>query len=124
MDRSTIKVLPTGFDDPVQLIATKVLSYLEGERLPTMTLVERSHPAASVISYSFLDGGVEVEFVTDASIRNYLEMRILGFEAFRWLMYVLRLTQPRRLRGESHIPMHYELESRFKEATLRALRNY
>jgi hypothetical protein len=122
MDRSSIKILPIDFDNPVQSISEAVLSYLERENLPTRTLVERANPSTSAISYLFLDGGVELEFVTDTSDYRYNSMKILGFDSFRWLMYFLRLSQPRRLHGESRIPMHYDLESRFKKTTIRALR--
>jgi hypothetical protein len=122
MDASTVKGSSIGLRSPVQFSATAVISYLDGVHLPTMTLVERPPPSVSVLSYSFFDGGVECDFTSARSKRKYLAMRIFGFEAFRWLMYALRLTQPQRLRGESRIPAHYELESRFEWRTLRALR--
>jgi hypothetical protein len=100
MDRSSIKILPIGFDNPVQSFSTAVLSYFERENLPTRTLVERAHPSASTISYVFLDDGVELEFITATSDYRYNSMKIPGFDAFRWLMYFLRLSQPGRLHGE------------------------
>jgi hypothetical protein len=119
--RPAVNLVSIRCEGPVQSIATAILSYLAREHLPTMTLVEHASPSPSVLSFLFLDGGVDIEFVTDASTRRYLMVRVLGFEASRWLMYLLRLTQPRRLHGESDTPAHDQLKSRFRETKLRSL---
>jgi hypothetical protein len=113
--RSSIEPFAAELSDPVRSVARAVLNFLAILNLPTKTVFERPRPFPSTLSFSFLDGGVEIDFVTDGSTRRYLMVRVSGFAAFRWLMYILRLTQPQRFRDECRIQTHCELRSDFIE---------
>lgn len=58
--------------------------------------------------YDFLDGGLRVYSGNDFFQRRgaYVE----GFRALRWVLHNLGYAQPRRLKGEEHVPSVEELE--------------